>query len=86
MKEGICMDTMNTNMCMIPNAETRAALEEYEEMKKHPDNYKRYSTFEELMDEVLEFLEKGMKVFLVKESIDDFECKQTDCDVMAFLL
>jgi DNA-damage-inducible protein J len=39
---------------MTPNAETRAALEEYEEMKKHPDNYKRYSTFEELMDEVLE--------------------------------
>jgi hypothetical protein len=38
------------------------------------------------MDEVLEFFEKGMKAFLVKEPIDDFECKQTDCDVMAFLL
>lgn len=37
-----------------PNAETRAALAEYEEMKKNPERYKRYSSFEELMDEVLE--------------------------------
>ncbi len=38
----------------IPNAETRAALDEYEEMKKHPENYKRYSSFKEAMDEVLD--------------------------------
>ena len=37
----------------IPNAETRSALDEYEEMKKHPENYKRYSSFKEAMDEVL---------------------------------
>lgn len=37
----------------VPNAETRAALDEYEEMKKHPENYKRYSSFREAMDEVL---------------------------------
>lgn len=37
-----------------PNAETRAALAEYEVMKNHPENYKRYDSFEELMDEVLE--------------------------------
>ncbi len=37
----------------VPNAETRAALDEYEEMKKHPENYKRYSSFKEAMDEVL---------------------------------
>ena len=36
-----------------PNAETKAALAEYSEMKKHPENYKRYSSFDELMDEVL---------------------------------
>ena len=36
-----------------PNAETEAALAEYSEMKKHPENYKRYSSFDELMDEVL---------------------------------
>lgn len=36
-----------------PNAETRAALDEYEEMKKNPDKYKRYESFDEIIDEVL---------------------------------
>lgn len=36
-----------------PNAETRAALDEYEEMKKNPDKYKRYESFDELLNEVL---------------------------------
>lgn len=36
----------------IPNAETRAALAEYEEMKKNPEKYKRYSSFEDLLSEV----------------------------------
>lgn len=35
-----------------PNAETLAALAEYDEMKKHPENYKRYESFDALMDEV----------------------------------
>jgi DNA-damage-inducible protein J len=35
-----------------PNAETRTALAEYERMKKYPERYKRYSSFEDLMDEV----------------------------------
>ena len=39
---------------MTPNAETRAALAEYNEMKKNPSSYKRYSSFSALMDEVLE--------------------------------
>lgn len=38
---------------MTPNAETRAALAEYDEMKKNPGNYKRYESFDALMDEVL---------------------------------
>lgn len=37
-----------------PNAETRAALAEYEEMKKNPSAYKRYGSFNDLMDAVLE--------------------------------
>lgn len=37
----------------MPNAETRTALEEYEEMKKNPDTYKRCTSFDELLDEVL---------------------------------
>lgn len=36
----------------IPNAETKAALGEYEEMKKNPDDYKRYETFDEVLEEV----------------------------------
>ena len=36
-----------------PNAETKAALAEYDEMKKNPNKYKRYSSFNDLMDEVL---------------------------------
>ena len=36
-----------------PNAETAAALNEYYEMKGHPEKYKRYSSFNEAMDEVL---------------------------------
>ena len=37
----------------IPNTETKAALAEYEKMKKSPDSYKRYASFEDVMDEVL---------------------------------
>lgn len=38
---------------MTPNAETKTALAEYDEMKKNPGNYKRYESFEDLLDEVL---------------------------------
>lgn len=37
----------------VPNAETKAALDEYEAMKKNPGNYKRYDSFDEVLDEVL---------------------------------
>ncbi len=36
-----------------PNAVTKAALAEYEEMKKNPGSYKRYHSVDELFDEVL---------------------------------
>ena len=36
----------------VPNADTIAAMNEYETMKKHPENYKRYSSFKEIMNEV----------------------------------
>ena len=35
----------------VPNAETKAALDEYEEMKKNPGSYKRYESFDEALDE-----------------------------------
>lgn len=31
-----------------PNAETKAALAEYDRMKLHPENYKRYDSFDDL--------------------------------------
>ncbi|WIK89426.1 type II toxin-antitoxin system RelB/DinJ family antitoxin [Varibaculum cambriense] len=37
----------------IPNAQTLAALQEYEEMKAHPEKYPRYNSFEEAMKDVL---------------------------------
>ncbi|MBQ2805712.1 MAG: type II toxin-antitoxin system RelB/DinJ family antitoxin [Clostridia bacterium] len=36
----------------VPNDETIAAMDEYYEMKAHPEKYKRYASFEEIMDEV----------------------------------
>ncbi len=36
-----------------PNDETKAAINEYQEMKNNPQKYKRYSSFQDLMDEVL---------------------------------
>ena len=36
-----------------PNAETLAALEEVREMEAHPERYKGYSSFSELLSEVL---------------------------------
>ncbi len=37
----------------IPNAETKAALQEFAEMKEHPEKYKRYSSFSDVLREVL---------------------------------
>ena len=36
-----------------PNADTRAALSEYAEMKKNPASYKRYDSFDDALNEVL---------------------------------
>lgn len=37
-----------------PNEETRAAIQEIQGMKKHPEQYKRYASFSEILDEVVE--------------------------------
>ena len=36
----------------VPNSDTIAAINEFEEFKKNPNGYKRYSTFSELLNEV----------------------------------
>ena len=35
----------------VPNAETAAALNEYASMKAHPENYPRYASFHDAMNE-----------------------------------
>ena len=45
---------MATLLASVPNPETIAALAEYEEMQKNLKKYKRYASFQDLMDEVLE--------------------------------
>ena len=37
-----------------PNTKTKIALSEYEEMKRNPEKYKRYNSFDEIVKEVLE--------------------------------
>lgn len=37
---------------MIHNDETKEAFAEYEEMKNNPEKYKRYSTFDKLLNEI----------------------------------
>ncbi len=38
----------------VPNMQTREALEEYKYMKENPGEYKRYSSFNELLAEISE--------------------------------
>ncbi len=37
----------------VPNAITLAAMQETEEMRKHPENYKGYSDVDEMMGDIL---------------------------------
>ena len=37
----------------VPNAETQAALREFQDMREHPERYKRYSSFGDALKEVL---------------------------------
>ena len=44
--------SVRVDSALKQDAETKAALSEYEEMKKNPDKYKRYESFDEILDEV----------------------------------
>lgn len=37
----------------VPNAETQTALREFQDMREHPERYKRYSSFGDALKEVL---------------------------------
>ncbi|MGN1112383.1 MAG: hypothetical protein ACI4RP_04180 [Acutalibacteraceae bacterium] len=36
----------------VPNSDTIAAMKEYDAMKKRPEDYKKYSSFSDLLSEV----------------------------------
>ena len=38
----------------VPNSETQEALREFQDMREHPELYKRYSNFGDALKEVLE--------------------------------
>lgn len=48
------MAKTDTNCQVMPNDETKTAMDEYEEMKRNPEAYKRYGSFDELVKEVVE--------------------------------
>ncbi len=50
MEQGIPFDVS----AKIPNATTIAAMDEFEEMKKNPEAYKRYPSFKAALSEVLQ--------------------------------
>ncbi|MDO4289076.1 MAG: type II toxin-antitoxin system RelB/DinJ family antitoxin [Eubacterium sp.] len=53
LKSAISHDGIPFEVKRYPNAETRAALEEYKAMKAHPENYKSYDSAEAMMNEIL---------------------------------
>ncbi len=38
----------------VPNTITQAALDEYYQIKEHPEDYKRYSSFDEILKDTLD--------------------------------
>lgn len=53
LKRALSCYTVMAGLLLHPNAETAAALNEYAEMKAHPEKYKRYASFKDAMNEVL---------------------------------
>ena len=54
LKQSIRENAIPFSVCReIPNADTIAAMKEADEMEKRPEQYKRYSSFAEILDEVI---------------------------------
>jgi len=54
LKSAVSCDGIPFDVKRVPNAETRTALAEYDQMISHPEQYKHYASFDELMDEVFD--------------------------------
>ena len=52
LRSAVSYDGIPFEIKRIPNAATKAALEEYQMMKENPQKYKRYETFDDLLREV----------------------------------
>ena len=43
----------NQEIPLIPNEETRLALAESEEMRNNPEKYRRYKSFDDMIEDIL---------------------------------
>lgn len=57
----------------IPNKETQEALNELEAMKKDKEHYKRYSSFEELLNDCPSSIEEELKFATTVATVDGVE-------------
>lgn len=57
----------------IPNKETQEALNELESMKKDKEHYKRYSSFDELLEDCQSSIEEDLKFATAVATIDGVE-------------
>ncbi len=57
----------------IPNKETQEALNELEAMKKDKEHYKRYSSFEELLEDCPSSIEEDLKFATAVATVDGAE-------------
>lgn len=54
LKSAVNNDGIPFDIKRTPNAVTRKALDEYELMEKHPEKYKRYNSFDEVLKEIID--------------------------------
>ena len=54
LKSAVNNDGIPFDIKRTPNLVTRKALDEYELMEKHPENYKRYNSFDEVLKEIID--------------------------------
>jgi S-adenosylmethionine:tRNA ribosyltransferase-isomerase len=50
--DAMFIESGTAEQCKIPNADTIAAMKEAEEMERHPERYKSYSSVEEMMEDL----------------------------------
>lgn len=54
LKSAVNYDGIPFDIKRTPNLVTRKVLNEYELMEKHPEKYKRYNSFDEVLKEIID--------------------------------